>query len=165
MRWPKSSAPSRGNTRWPWLGSVGVACGRATAQPSRREVVRSPWWDVKKSKDAVLSTPRSSSMPKAGVQTVTAQSRCARASGSPWGCSPPSSLPLCGSVMTYISSKETHYRGDNSYETDMARPFRISHRGGRGQDLIDPFLSDNPSRDNGWSGYLTGKNSTQGGDR
>jgi hypothetical protein len=31
--------------------------------------------------------------------------------------------------------------------------------------LIDPFLSDNPSRDNGWSGYLTGKNSTQGGDR
>jgi hypothetical protein len=27
--------------------------------------------------------------------------------------------------------------------------------------LIDPFLSDNPSRDNGWSGYLTGENSTQ----
>ncbi len=27
------------------------------------------------------------------------------------------------------------------------------------------ILSDNPSRDNGWSGYLTGKNSTQGGDR
>ena len=25
----------------------------------------------------------------------------------------------------------------------------LSHRGGRGQDLIDPFLSDNPSRDNG----------------
>ena len=31
--------------------------------------------------------------------------------------------------------------------------------------LIDPFLSDKPSRGNGWSGYLTGKNSTQGGDR
>jgi L-ascorbate metabolism protein UlaG (beta-lactamase superfamily) len=31
--------------------------------------------------------------------------------------------------------------------------------------LIDPFLSDNPSGDNGWSGCLTGKNSTQGGDR
>jgi L-ascorbate metabolism protein UlaG (beta-lactamase superfamily) len=31
--------------------------------------------------------------------------------------------------------------------------------------LIDPFLSDNPSRDNGQSGYLTFKNSTQGGDR
>lgn len=30
---------------------------------------------------------------------------------------------------------------------------------------IDPFLSDNPSRDNGGSGYLTGKNSTQRGDR
>jgi L-ascorbate metabolism protein UlaG (beta-lactamase superfamily) len=28
--------------------------------------------------------------------------------------------------------------------------------------LIDPFLSD---RDKGWSGYLAGKNSTQGGDR
>src|ERR1700756_2291246 len=34
-----------------------------------------------------------------------------------------------------ISSKETNYRGDNSYETDMARPFRISHRCGRGQDF------------------------------
>jgi hypothetical protein len=33
-----------------------------------------------------------------------------------------------------LSSKETHYRGDNSYETDMARPF-LSHRGGRGQDF------------------------------
>ena len=31
--------------------------------------------------------------------------------------------------------------------------------------LIDPFLSDNRSRDNGWSGCLTSKNSTQGGDR
>jgi len=35
------------------------------------------------------------------VKMVTSQSRCARASGSPWGCSPPSSLPLCGSVMTH----------------------------------------------------------------
>ena len=31
--------------------------------------------------------------------------------------------------------------------------------------LIDPFLSDNPSWDKGWTGYLAGKNSTQGGDR
>jgi L-ascorbate metabolism protein UlaG (beta-lactamase superfamily) len=31
--------------------------------------------------------------------------------------------------------------------------------------LIDPFLFDNPSRDNGGSGCLTSKNSTQGGDR
>ena len=31
--------------------------------------------------------------------------------------------------------------------------------------LIDSFLSDNPSWDKGWSGYLAGKNSTQGGDR
>ena len=30
--------------------------------------------------------------------------------------------------------------------------------------LIDPFLSDYLSRDNGRSGYLTGKNSKQGGD-
>jgi hypothetical protein len=29
----------------------------------------------------------------------------------------------------------------------------------------DPFLSDNPSWDKGWGGYLAGKNSTQGGDR
>jgi L-ascorbate metabolism protein UlaG (beta-lactamase superfamily) len=41
--------------------------------------------------------------------------------------------------------------------------FRIE--AGEAKILIDPFLSDNPSRDNGWSGYVTGKNSTQGGDR
>ena len=40
--------------------------------------------------------------------------------------------------------------------------FRID--AGEAKILIDPFLSDNPSRDNGWSGYLTGKNSTEGGD-
>ena len=36
---------------------------------------------------------------------------------------------------------------------------------GEGKILIDPFLSNNQSRDNGWSGCLTGKNSTHGGDR
>ena len=36
--------------------------------------------------------------------------------------------------------------------------FRIE--AGEAKILIDPFLSDNPSRDNGWSGYLTGKNPT-----
>ena len=41
--------------------------------------------------------------------------------------------------------------------------FRIE--AGEAKILIDPFLSDNPSRDNGWSGCRTGKNSTQGGDR
>ena len=42
-------------------------------------------------------------------------------------------------------------------------PFCIE--AGEAKILIDSFLSDNPSRDNGWSGYLTRKNSTQGGDR
>jgi hypothetical protein len=42
--------------------------------------------------------------------------------------------PQSGKI-AYISGKETNYQGDNSYETDMARPFRISHRGGRGQDF------------------------------
>jgi L-ascorbate metabolism protein UlaG (beta-lactamase superfamily) len=41
--------------------------------------------------------------------------------------------------------------------------FRIE--AGEAKILIDPFLTDNPSRDIGWSGYLTGRNSTQGGDR
>ena len=36
---------------------------------------------------------------------------------------------------------------------------------GEAKIFIDPLLSDNPSRDNVWSFYLTGKNSTQGGDR
>ncbi|MGC2060856.1 MAG: hypothetical protein WA653_21520 [Candidatus Sulfotelmatobacter sp.] len=36
---------------------------------------------------------------------------------------------------------------------------------GEAKVLIDPFLSDKPSRDNGWSGCHTGKNSTRGGDR
>ena len=35
---------------------------------------------------------------------------------------------------------------------------------GAAKSLIDPFLSDYLSRDNGRSGYLTGKNSKQGGD-
>jgi len=59
--------------------------------------------------------------------------------------------------MAYISSRDTNY----SYETNMARPFRISHRGGAAEILIDPFLFDNQSRDKGWSGYLAGKNSTR----
>ena len=41
--------------------------------------------------------------------------------------------------------------------------FRIET--GEAKILIDPFLSDNPSRDNGWNGNHTGKNSIQGGDR
>jgi L-ascorbate metabolism protein UlaG (beta-lactamase superfamily) len=41
--------------------------------------------------------------------------------------------------------------------------FRIE--AGEARILIDPFLPDNPSRENGWSGYLTFNNSTQGGDR
>jgi L-ascorbate metabolism protein UlaG (beta-lactamase superfamily) len=41
--------------------------------------------------------------------------------------------------------------------------FRIA--AGETRILIDSFLSDNPSGDNGWSGYLTGKSSTQRGDR
>src|SRR5215813_8861030 len=40
-----------------------------------------------------------------------------------------------GNSACCIFVKETNYQGDNSYETDMARPFRISHRGGRGQDF------------------------------
>jgi L-ascorbate metabolism protein UlaG (beta-lactamase superfamily) len=36
---------------------------------------------------------------------------------------------------------------------------------GKARIVIDPFLSYDPSWDNGWSGYVTGKNSTQGGDR
>jgi hypothetical protein len=62
-------------------------------------------------------------------------------------------------------AKQQITKGDNSYETDVARPFRISHRGERAKILIDPLLSDNPSWDKGWSGCLAGKNSTQGGDR
>jgi L-ascorbate metabolism protein UlaG (beta-lactamase superfamily) len=41
--------------------------------------------------------------------------------------------------------------------------FRIE--AGAARIFIDAFLSDNPSLDKGWNGYLTGENSTQGGDR
>jgi L-ascorbate metabolism protein UlaG (beta-lactamase superfamily) len=41
--------------------------------------------------------------------------------------------------------------------------FRIE--AGEAKTLIDPFLSHNPSRDNGSTRCLTGKNSTLGGDR
>jgi L-ascorbate metabolism protein UlaG (beta-lactamase superfamily) len=36
---------------------------------------------------------------------------------------------------------------------------------GEARILIDPFLSDDPSKDNSGSVCLTGKSSTQGGDR
>src|SRR5262249_19819491 len=36
---------------------------------------------------------------------------------------------------------------------------------GQAKILNDPFLSDNPSRDNGGSGYITGKNSTKRSER
>jgi L-ascorbate metabolism protein UlaG (beta-lactamase superfamily) len=36
---------------------------------------------------------------------------------------------------------------------------------GEAKILIDPFLFDKPFRDTGWKCRLTGKNSTQGGDR
>ena len=36
---------------------------------------------------------------------------------------------------------------------------------GEAKIVTDPFLSDNPSSDNGSSGCLTVKNSIQGGDR
>ena len=32
--------------------------------------------------------------------------------------------------ITYSVSKDTHCRGDSSYETNMARPFRISEKFG-----------------------------------
>ena len=41
--------------------------------------------------------------------------------------------------------------------------FRIE--AGEAKILIDSFLSDNSSRDKGWSCYLTDENSTQRGDR
>jgi hypothetical protein len=43
-------------------------------------------------------------------------------------------------------------------------PASISKMAGAAN-LIDPFLSDSPSWHKGWSGYIGGKNSTQGGDR
>jgi hypothetical protein len=57
--------------------------------------------------------------------------------------------------------------------TEETIPMKLSWHGhfafrieaGAAKILIDPFLSDNPSWDKGWSGYLTGENSTQGGDR
>jgi hypothetical protein len=67
----------------------------------------SPRGEVRKSTCTVRAATRNSAMPQAGMKTVTAQSRGARASGSPWGCSPPSSLPLCGSVMTGGGNKPT----------------------------------------------------------
>ena len=41
--------------------------------------------------------------------------------------------------------------------------FRIE--AGAAEILSDPLLSYNPSWDREWSGYIAGKNSTQGGDR
>ena len=67
--------------------------------------------------------------------------------------------------ITYISSQEniTEETIPMKQTWQGHSTFRIES--GEAKILIDPFLSDNSSKDNGWSGYLTGKNSTQGGDR
>jgi L-ascorbate metabolism protein UlaG (beta-lactamase superfamily) len=49
----------------------------------------------------------------------------------------------------------THWHGHSAFRIEA----------GEAKILIDSFLSDNPSRDKGWSCYLTGENSTQRGDR
>jgi L-ascorbate metabolism protein UlaG (beta-lactamase superfamily) len=43
--------------------------------------------------------------------------------------------------------------------------FALRIEAGEPKTLIDQFLSDSPSRDKGWSGYLAGKNSIEGGAR
>ena len=56
--------------------------------------------------------------------------------------------------------------GTISYEADMARPFALSHRTrAEAKIVIDPFLFDNPSRNDRRCGFLTDKSSTQGSDR
>ena len=103
----------------------------ATAKPSGREGRRSPWWDVQKSPCAVRAATRSSLIATAGMKTVTLKSRGARASGSPWGCSLPSSLPLCGSVMTCPA-------------VPFRLPSRQRHRGVKGRKnsgALCPFTS------------------------
>jgi hypothetical protein len=67
--------------------------------------------------------------------------------------------------LTYISSKETHTEETQFMKQAWNGYFAFRIAAGETRILIDSFLSDNPSGDNGWSGYLTGKNSIQGGDR
>ena len=54
---------------------------------------------------------------------------------------------------------------EEEYETEWRGPSAFHIEAGEAKILIDPFLSDKPYMDNGWSSCLTGKNSTQGGDR
>jgi hypothetical protein len=49
-------------------------------------------------------------------------------------CGPWHSMSNGHSILQH-SSRETNYQGDISYETDMAWPFRILHRGEQGQDF------------------------------
>jgi hypothetical protein len=77
-------------------------------------------------------------------------------------CPPPAIGSASDSCMRWLGSYLSP-GGANQETLSGHSAFRIE--AGAAKILIDPFLSDNPSRDNGWSGYLTGKNSTQGGDR
>jgi L-ascorbate metabolism protein UlaG (beta-lactamase superfamily) len=43
--------------------------------------------------------------------------------------------------------ERTHWRGHSAFRIEA----------GEAKILIDPLLSDNPSRDKGWSWYLTGE--------
>lgn len=67
--------------------------------------------------------------------------------------------------LAYLFSNEAHTKETHFMKSTWHGCFAFCLVANEARISIVPFLSDGPSRDNGWSGYLTGENSTQGGER
>jgi len=102
MRGPRCWGRARASVPAPWRArgvddqetALGHAAGRA-GMPC-------PRWGLRQSSGAPLSSLRSSATPKARMRQVRSHN-VTDDSGSPEGCSQPSSPPLCGGVMTGCS--------------------------------------------------------------
>ena len=78
--------------------------------------------------------------------------------------------PLLLTAEKYTPTNKTSRNGNGATEETIPTKLRLHGHpasrieGGAAKILIDAFLSANSSWDKGWSGYLTGENSTKGGD-
>jgi hypothetical protein len=99
MRGPRCWGRARASVPAPWRARVGDDQETALGHAAGRAGMPCPRWGLRQSSGAPLSSLRSSATPKARMRQVRSHNVTGD-SGSPEGCSQPSSPPLCGGVMT-----------------------------------------------------------------
>jgi len=101
MRGPRCWGRARASVPAPWRARVGDDQETALGHAAGRAGMPCPRWGLRQSSGAPLSSLRSSATPKARMRQVRSHN-VTDDSGSPEGCSQPSSPPLCGGVMTML---------------------------------------------------------------